>query len=107
MIEHAVQNHLDPSAVGLLHEPGKEPVAGLQVLPVGSPDHIAARIPVVLRIRLHQTALIPYQNAEMGVNMLVILAVVLVIGGGDENRVEIDSLNPQALKVIQLIPYAL
>ena len=46
-------------------------------------------------------------DAEVRIDMLIVLAVVFMTGRGDEDRVEVEGLNAQILQVIQLINDAL
>ena len=73
-------------------EVGKEIVPRLEIGGVGGADAVALRSRGVAG-----------DDGEMGVDMVVVLGVVLMAGGGNEEGVEIDGLHPQALEVVQLL----
>ena len=87
MVEHAVQNHLHSTPVNLLHKFREEAVAGLQIPRGGGADHVFFSVSVIHGVRRHQTVLILHDHAEMGIDVLVILNVVLVVGGGHKNGI--------------------
>ena len=43
----------------------------------------------------------------MGINIIIVLNIVFMVGRGYEQRVKIDHLNPQLLQVVHLVQYAL
>ena len=73
-------------------EVGEEIVARLEIGGVGGADAVALRAGGIMG-----------DDGEMGVDMVVVLGVVLMAGGGDEEGVEIDGLHPQALEIVQLL----
>ena len=46
-------------------------------------------------------------DPEMGIDMLVILHIVFMAGGGDENRVQVQNLYAEGLQIVQLVQNAL
>ena len=103
VIEYAVQDNLHSPAVKLLTEGGKERIAFLQVFLTGDAADILGRITVMLFPGLHDMIHIVGNHAEVGINMLIVLAIVLMAGRGDEDRIEVKNLNSQILQVIQFI----
>ena len=87
VVEHAVQNHPHPAPVNLPDKLRKEAVAGFQVSRRRRADHILFRLAVVHGVLLHQPVLILHNHPEMGINVLVILNVVLVVGGRHKDGV--------------------
>ena len=107
VVEHAVQDDAHAAAVKFLAEGGEERVALFQVFHAGDAADILRRVAVMLFPGLHDMIHIVGDDAEMRINMLVILAVVFVAGRGDKDRVQVEDLNPQVLKIIQLVQDAL
>ena len=103
VIEYAVQDNLHSPAVKFLTEGGKERIAFLQVFLTGDAADILGRITVMLFPGLHDMIHIVGNHAEVGINMLIVLAIVLMAGRGDEDRIEVKNLNSQILQVIQFI----
>ena len=93
--------------MGLLDQPDQQAVAGLQILPAGRAAGVSAGIGVVIFPLGNQTALVADDDSQMRIHMLVVLAVILVIGRGHENGVQINSLHLQFLQIIQLVYDAL
>ena len=107
VIEHAVQDDPHVPAVQLLAETGKEIVALFQILHGGDPADIPGRIAVMLFPGLHGELDIVHDDAKVRINMLVILGIVFMTGGGDEDGVQIEHLDAQILQIVQLIQDAL
>ena len=107
MIKHTVQDHLHPPAVDFFYQLCKQRVACFQIFPVSRPNHIALCLSVVRTVWIYQRTAVPDNPAKMGIDMLVVLAVVFVVGGRYKHRIQINGLYPKALNVIQLIPNAL
>ena len=87
MVEHAVQNHLHPAPVDFLHEFREKAVAGLQIPRGGGADHVFFSVSVIHSVRRHQAVLILHDHPEVGIDVLVILNIVLVVGGRHENGI--------------------
>ena len=107
VVEHPVKNHPHPPLMDFLHKPGKERIAGFQILLARAALHIAVSLPVIRGIRPDQAASVLLDSGKMGIDVLVILAVVLMVGGGYKYRIQIYGLHSQPLDVVQLIPYSL
>ena len=107
VIEYAVQNDAHAAAVQFPAQDRKQFITLFQVFHTGNPADIFRRVTVVLFPGLHNMVHIIGNDAEMRINMLVILAVVFVAGRRNKNRVEVQDLDPQILQVIQLIQDAL
>ena len=107
VVEHTVQNNAHAPAVQLFAEGGEEIVALLQVFHAGDPADVFRRIAVMLLPGLHDVIQVIRDDAEMRIDMLVILTVVFMAGGGDKNRVEIKHLDAEILEIVQLVEDAL
>ena len=53
-------------------------------------------------LRIKQVAPVLHNLREVGIDMIVVLDVVLVVGRRDENRIEPDALNPEGGDVVEL-----
>ena len=113
VIEHSVQNHLHAAAVCLLHQADKQIITRAQISSVRHPGDVSGSLCIVLGtvrknsfIRLH-LFLLRDNFPEMRINIVIILRIIFVIGRGNENRVQIDSLNPQLLQIIKFIQHPL
>ena len=107
VIEHPVQNHPHPPLMGFLNDLDQHFVAGFQVFPVRHPADIALRMGVFIFPVLQQPALVLYDLPIVGIHMVVILNIVLVIGGGNKNRVKIQNFHAQVFQIVHLIQDAL
>ena len=104
MVKHAVQYDLHAAPVDFLDKFSKKSIAGFQVLPSRTAYHILLCFLVVSGVLIHQPAAVFHNPSKMGVNMFIILAVVLMVGWGYENRVKVNDLHAKAFDVVQLIP---
>ena len=107
MVENAVKDDAHPAGVQFMAEVGKEHTAPLQILHGGDAADILRRVAVMLLPRLHFMIHIIGDDAEMRIDMLIILAVVFMTGRGDKDRIQVQHLNAEILQVIQLIDDAL
>ena len=104
MVKHAVQYDLHAAPVDFLDKFSKKSIAGFQVLlPALRITYFFASW---LSVASSSTSLPPsfHNPSKMGVNMFIILAVVLMVGWGYENRVKVNDLHAKAFDVVQLIP---
>ena len=107
MVENTVQNNLHAPAVHLIAEVGKIGVTGIEIENRGHPFDIAGRIAVMLLPALHGMVHVILDHGKMGVNMVIVLHVILMAGGRNEDGVEVDHLNTETLQIIQLLAYPL
>lgn len=107
MIEHSVQDHPHPPLMDFLHKTGKECIAGFQILLACAALHVPVSLFVIRGVRPDQAASVLLYSGKVGINVLVILAVILMVGGGYKYRIQIDGLHSQLLDVVQLIPDSL
>ena len=107
VVEDTVQDNLHSPAVEFLAERGEEVIALFQVFLTGDAADIFRRISVMLFPGLHNMIHIIGNYTEVGIDMLIVLTIVFMAGGGNKDRVEIKDLDPQILQIIQLIQNAL
>ena len=107
VIEHSVQNYPHPPLMDFLHKPGKKCIAGFQILLACAALHVPVSLFVIRGVRPDQAASVLLYSGKVGINVLVILAVILMVGGGYKYRIQIDGLHSQLLDVVQLIPDSL
>ena len=107
MVEHAVHNDPHASAVDLLHKLGEKLIAGLKILRVSRADSVSGSVLIVCGVWLQRFPAVFNDAAVVGINMIIILGIVLVIRRRDKQRIKIDDLHPQPLKIIQLVPHSL
>ena len=93
VIEHTVYDHPHPTAMNLLHEPGKELVAGRQILRVGTAQLIAGGSLIGTGVRRHILPTILYDHPIMGINVIIILGVILMIGRRHKQRIKINDFH--------------
>jgi len=62
---------------------------------------------IVHCILCHRFSAVFNDHAIVRIDVVIILAVILVVGWGNKQRIEVDDLHPQILQVIQLVPHAL
>ena len=87
----------------LAHEVGEEPVAGLQIHLISHALSVFVGLGVVDRAPGEESAPFMHYFAKVGVNVVIVLRVVLVIGGRHENGIEVDRFNPQLIQIIELV----
>ena len=97
MVEHAVEDDAHAALMQFAAEGSEEDIAALQVFQAGHPADIFGGGGVVLVRRFHDMVVIVDNDAEMGIDMLVILAVILMAGGGDEDRVQVQDADAQVI----------
>ena len=107
MIENAVYDDPHSARVNFLYELGKVRVAFFEVFMRGYPLYISGRIAVVMLPELHAVVQIILDYRDMRVDMVVVLCVVFMVGGRNEQRVEINCLDAQILQVVELCLNAL
>ena len=107
MVEDSVQNHLHASFVSLFHHLGKKRIACFQVLFVGHAGNILACKPVFLLPGRQKLSLFPNNLTEMRVNIIIILNIILMIGGGYKQGVKVNHFHAKVLQIIHLFQYTL
>ena len=103
VVEYTVQDDMHIPAVNLLAKGGEQGVALLQIFHAGYPADILRGIAVMLFPGLHFMIHIIGDNAEMRIDMLIVLAVIFMAGRGDKDRIQVQGFNAQILEVIQLV----
>ena len=103
VIEYSVQNDPHTSSVDLLHQFCEETVAFLQISPVCHPADIFSRAGVVLVSRMQKVSAVLHDLPVMGIHIVIILAVIFMIAGRNENRIQIKDFHAQILEIIQFI----
>ena len=88
-------------------ERGEVFVARLQIFRRSDAGDIPRRKAVVRFPVLHGILAVLLNDGEMGVDIVVVLRVVLVVGGRNEERVEIYALDAQRGEVVNLLLHAL
>ena len=107
MIEDPVQDHTDPSPVRLADQVREQPVARLEVRRIRHTELVFAGLCILRRPTGQDLGRVVHYFAKVGVDVAVILRVVLVVGGRDEDRIEVDRVDPQLVEVIELVDDAL
>ena len=103
MIKYPVQNNLHPPAVSLLHQLNKKLIAGFQVFLSGYTIDILGRLDIILCPMGQQFSLIHHDLSKMRINIVIVLNIIFMIGGGYKQRIEIDHIHSQLLKIVQLL----
>ena len=107
VVEHPVQDDTHAAFVQILAEPGEQHIGLLQVFHAGHPADIFRRVSVMLFPHLHHMVHIVGNHAEVWVNVFIILAVIFVAGGRDEDRIQIQHLYAEVLQVVQFVDNSL
>ena len=107
VIENTVQQHTYAALVHLLHEMDEEFVAGLQIFLADHALNILRCLGIIQLAWRKQVAAILFDHCIVGIDIVVILTIVLVIGRGHEYRVHVNDLDAQILQIIQFIQDAL
>ena len=102
VIEHPVQDHPHSLRVDRLHHLGKKGIARLQVDPVRHPGNIGPGVPVRLP-GCHSLLRIVDDPAEMGIDIIIILNVIFMIGRRNKKRVEVDHFHAKTFDIVQLV----
>ena len=87
----------------LLHQPGKQLVAGFQIPDISCTFLISGRVYIILRSFGKKFSSVRNDPAIMRINIIIILSIIFMIRGGDKERIKINHLYPQILQIIQLI----
>ena len=101
VIEHPVYNYAHSACVNFLYEVGKIFVALFEVDFRSYALYIFGRVAVVVFPVLHTVVHIFLDNREVRVDMVVILSIVFMVGGRNEQRIEINSLYAQILQIVE------
>ena len=107
VIEHAIQNDSHVSAVCLCHHLSKQLVAGFQIRLVSHTVDVTGSKTVLPLSVGKQIPFITDNLSNMGINIIIILNIVFVVGRGDKQRIKINHLNSQILQVVHLIQHTL
>ena len=95
MVEYAVHNHADTSAVRLLNEMREIGVGGFQIHRICRALPVALRVPVICLRWIEQPPLILRNHGQMRIDVVVILRVILVIRRRYEQRIKIQRLHAE------------
>ena len=103
VVKDAVKDDAHTAGVELLAEGGEKNIGPLQILHGGYAADILRGGGIVFIRSVHDMILIIGDNAEMGIDMLVILTVIFMTGGGDKNRIQVENLDTEILEIIELV----
>ena len=87
----------------LINELLKKPVAVLQIIKVRHPVLIKAGTPVVLRPGLKDIPFIIDDLSKMRIYMIIVLGIILMSGRRYKDRIQIEGIHSQILKIVQLV----
>ena len=80
MVEHAIQDDLHATLVYLLNQLGKELIAGLKILFICNSVDISRRLLVLKASARKAVTLIVNYSSIVGINVVVILYIILMVG---------------------------
>ena len=103
VVEHAVQQDAHAPLVDLLHEVDEKLVAGLQILLIHHALDILRGLLVVQLAGGQKLPAVIFYHCKMRIDIVVVLAVILMVGRGYENRIHIDNFHAQILQIVQLV----
>ena len=101
VVEHTVDNHSHPALVHLLHEIRKQLITCRQICRIGTASLIAGCFLIGNRILCNNLPAILHDDSVMRINVLIVLTVILVIGRRDKERIEVNDLDTEVLKIIE------
>ena len=107
VVKHTIQNHADSARMCFLHKLYKQLVARLKILSGSHTLLIFRRFAVVPVARRETFTAILDDPAVVRIDIVIILAVIFMVGGGDKQRIEIDRLDAEILQIVQLFTHAL
>src|SRR5699024_10782518 len=107
VIEYSVQYHPHSPLVHLFYKAGEQFITGLQITNIPCALLILSGMDIVLSARGKHIASVFNNLSVMGINVVVILDIILMVRRRDKQRVKINHLNSQFLKIIQLIHHSL
>ena len=103
VVEYTVNDNPHASPVGFLHNLNKKLVAGLQVLLIRNTVDITAGEAVLMLPVRQKLPFLADDFPHMGINIIVILYIVFMVGGRYKQGIKINNINPQILQIIHLI----
>ena len=106
MVEHTVDDDAHAAGMAGLDELDEEPVAGVQVFTARGADRVAGRAGIVILPVLDEGAAVLHDLADMRIDVVVVLRVVLVVRRGHEKRIEVDDADAEALDIVELRAHA-
>ena len=107
VIEDTVEDDTHASVMCLCHHLCKQFVAGFQIRLVGHTVDIAGSKPVLTLSVRKQVSLITDDFPKMGINIVIVLDIILMIGWGDKQWVKVNDLYAQILQIIHLVQHTL
>ena len=103
VIEYSVQNNLHASSVRFFHYFRKKSIACLQIILIGYSVYISCGKTVLMLIVSKQLSFVMNDPAEMRINIVIILNIILMIGRRDKQRIKIYDIHTKILQIIHLI----
>ena len=103
MIKYTVQDDTHPTPVHLLHQSGKQFVAGFQIADITYSFLIFGCMYIVRCAFRQCLAAISHDFSIVRIDIVVILNIIFMIGWGYKQRIKVNHFNPQILKIVQLI----
>ena len=97
VIKHTVQNHFHAPSVRFLYHLGKKRIAGLQILLIGNTVNISGGKAVFRLSVLQQVPFIMHNFPKMRVDIIIVLNIVFMVGGGYKQRIKINHIHAQIL----------
>ena len=104
VIKYTIQDHLHAAFMNLIYQMGKQFIAGFQILLIcHTLDKLLRMCILAVPFIQKPTLYILHDLAVMRIHVLIILNIILVVAWGNEDRVQVNNIHAQILKVIQLI----
>ena len=106
VIKHAVKNHADAPLMAFRYQLGKHFIGALQILLPRHPLNIARGMSIILVSILQKFTLIPHKMPQMGIDMIIVLNIIFMVGWRYEQRIKINNIDAQALKIVQFFKHS-
>ncbi len=106
VVEHTVDDDTHAAGMAGLDELDEELVAGLEVFTTRGADRVAGRTGVVVLPVLDEGAAVLHDLADMRIDVVVVLRIVLVVRRRHKKRVEVDDADAEALDIVELRAHA-
>ena len=103
MIEHTIQNNPYAALMCFCHQLCKQGITCFQISLIRHPVNITGCKTVLPLIVGKKLSLITDDPAKMGINIVIILNIVFVVGRGHKQGIEINNINTQILQIIHLV----
>ena len=107
VIEYAVEYDFYSPLVSFGNNFCEKFVAGFKILFVGNAVNVFGGKAVFFLTVLQKFAFVVHDFADMGIDVIVVLNIVFVVGGRHEKRIEINNVDSEILEIVHLVENAL